>query len=506
MLRRGSESTGVSMRTLARVMLGAAAIALAVPVSAIARADQQSTDRVGLGRGDPHDWPMYNHDPAGTRTGKAERRLGPGNVAELGEKWRFATAGAVAGVPAVVNDVVYAVDTKGVAYAIRRDGTERWRTSVAVPTMLGPKVTDSPLIAGRTLIFGDQAGVVHGLDADTGSERWRVRPNAHPAAAIFGSATAVDGNVAIGTASVEELFAAFPGYACCTFRGSVALLDPADGHVIWQTFLVPEPNTNDDGSLGPSGSPVWSTPTYDTATRTIYVTTGNNYSEPATTTSDAIAALDATDGHIRWVNQRTSGDVANVTTPPEDPAHPDFDFGDSPQIYRVGGRKIVGAGQKSGFYHAVDATTGQLIGAIQVAPAGGLGGLFADTAVAGATIYANGTHWPFVYAGGPPLGGTLTAIAGDGSDRSWQFHTPMPNLSGVAVANHVVYFQSLDGFLYALDAGDGTLLARVHTQGQFGGPAISRGRIYLGAGDILSSLFNPFLEPGPGSIVALSSQ
>ena len=82
----------------------------------------------------------------------------------------------------------------------------------------------------------------------------------------------------------------------------------------------------------------------------------------------------------------------------------------------------------------------------------------------------------------------------------------MPNLSGVAVANRVVYFQSLDGFLYALDARDGSLRAKVQTGGQFGGPAISRGRIYLATGDILTSLFHPFLEPGPGSVIALGTE
>jgi outer membrane protein assembly factor BamB len=81
----------------------------------------------------------------------------------------------------------------------------------------------------------------------------------------------------------------------------------------------------------------------------------------------------------------------------------------------------------------------------------------------------------------------------------------MPNLSGIAVANHVVYFQSLDGFLYALDAGNGLLLSRVQTGGQTSGPAISHGRIYLGTGDILSGLFNPFLVPGAGSIVSLGA-
>jgi polyvinyl alcohol dehydrogenase (cytochrome) len=403
----------------------------------------------------------------------------------------------------VVRNVVYALDSSGTAYAIRRDGTELWRSRVDVPTPLGPKITDSPLVTEGTVIFGDQAGFVHGLDAETGAERWRVRPNPHPAASIFASATLAGDKVAIGTASVEEMFPAFPGYRCCTFRGSVVLLDPRDGHIDWQTFLVSDPQENPDGSFGPSGAPVWSTPTYDRASRTVYVTTGNNYSAPATDSSDAIVALDAGTGRIRWINQRTTEDVANVTTPPEDPAHPDFDFGDSPQLYRIGSRKIVGAGQKSGFFHALDATTGALTHEIQVTRGGGLGGLFADSAVAGSTNYANGVNWPFVFAGGQPLGGTLSAISGDGSTLLWQFHTDQPNASGVAGANGVVYFQSLDGVVYALDADNGALITRIETGGQFSGPAISRGRIYLGTGDMLSSLFNPFLEPGPGSIVAL---
>ena len=494
------------MKSLAGLFCVAALIGPVILAPGVVLAAERAAQAIEVVRADSHDWPMYNHDPAGTRSTRAERRLGPSTVAGLREQWRFPTVGTVAGVPAVVQDVVYVIDSRGTAYAIGRDGREKWRTTVDVPTLLGPKVTASALVTNRTMIFGDQAGFVHGLDIDTGVERWRVRPNPHPAAAIFGSATFVGGMVALGISSVEELFAGFPGYACCTFRGSVVLLDPADGHVAWQTFLVSEPEQHADGSLGPSGAPVWSTPTYDAATKTVYVTTGNNYSEPSSQTSDAILALDAADGEIRWINQRTGGDVANVTTPPEDPAHPDFDFGDSPQLYRVGSRKVVGAGQKSGFYHAVDATTGALIDTLQVAPAGGLGGLFADTAVAGDTIYANGTHWPFVYAGGPPLGGTLTAVSGDASDLLWRFSTPMPNLSGVAVANRVVYFQSLDGFLYALDARDGSLRAKVQTGGQFGGPAISRGHIYLATGDILTSLFNPFLEPGPGSVIALGTE
>lgn len=402
-----------------------------------------------------------------------------------------------------MNGIVYAVDSSGTAYAIRPTGKELWSTTVDVPTFLGPKVTNSPLVIRRRSVFGDQAGFVHGLDLKTGTPLWRVRPNPHDGAVIFASAIPVGNNVAIGTSSVEELQAASSGYRCCTFRGSVVLLNPANGRLIWQTFLVGEVAQNSDGSFGPSGSPVWSTPTYDRASHTVFVTTGNNYSPPATGSSDAIVALDASSGRIRWINQRTAGDIANVTTPPEDPNHPDYDFGDSPQVYRLGRHTIVGAGQKSGLFHAVRAPDGRLVNEIRVSPAGGLGGLFADSAVSDGTVYANGTDWPFVYAGGMPRGGNLSAISGDGSRRRWEFRTPKPNLSGVAVANGVVYFQSLDGFLYALDARRGKRLARLKTNGQFSGPAVSRGRVYLGTGDMLTSLFNPFKAPGRGAIIAL---
>jgi glucose dehydrogenase len=47
----------------------------------------------------------------------------------------------------------------------------------------------------------------------------------------------------------------------------------------------------------------------------IYAGTGNNYAgvrnSPTTATSDAMIAFDATDGHIVWVNQRTTGDDWN---------------------------------------------------------------------------------------------------------------------------------------------------------------------------------------------------
>jgi polyvinyl alcohol dehydrogenase (cytochrome) len=454
--------------------------------------------------GDPKDWPMYNHDPQGTRWDTAEAQLRPDNVSGLHVLWNFPTAGPIAGTPAVVNDHVYVADATGVVYALDRDGHELWQTTLNVgPTFGHAKVTASALVTNRTVIIGDLSGQIHGLDVDTGAEKWSVRPNPHPYAAIWGSPTMVGNDVAIGVSSVEEFWAPYlsPDYHP-SFRGSLVLLDPATGNVIWQTFTI-SPAENAAGS---SGSPIWSTPTYDQATNTIYATTGNNYSEPTQGTSDAFIAFDAATGAIKWVNQRTKDDVWTFRFGDSSGAHPDFDIGDSPKIYKLGGETVVSAGQKSGFFHILDAATGAEVNPpIQLAPNGTVGGLFPDAAYADGVVYANGTDWPAPLAGGAPNRGILSAVAAVGSHELWHFDTPFsPNLSGVAVANGVVYFQSaFDGTFYALNAKTGTVLAQVVTGGQSSGPAISRGQIYLGTGDTAFPGFIPILPLGPGSIVAL---
>jgi len=98
----------------------------------------------------------------------------------------------------------------------------------------------------------------------------------------------------------------------------------------------------------------------------------------------------------------------------------------------------------------------------------------------------------------------LIAIAGNGSRELWRFSTPgSPNLCGVAVANGVVYFQSMtNGYLYALDERTGAELAQVLTGGAHSGPAIADGRIYVGTGTTQGRL-KDFDYPGTPGIVAV---
>ena len=68
-----------------------------------------------------------------------------------------------------------------------------------------------------------------------------------------------------------------------------------DGSVVWKTYFVDEPKRTGQTAagtptFGPSGAGVWSAPTVDARRRLLYVTTGDNYSHPATPTSDAVVA------------------------------------------------------------------------------------------------------------------------------------------------------------------------------------------------------------------------
>ena len=76
------------------------------------------------------------------------------------------------------------------------------------------------------------------------------------------------------------------------------------GAVTWKTSLVTEPLQRRGTSTagvplwGPSGSAVWSAPTIDPARRRLYVATGNAYSGPAPSTSNAVVALALDTGGI----------------------------------------------------------------------------------------------------------------------------------------------------------------------------------------------------------------
>jgi polyvinyl alcohol dehydrogenase (cytochrome) len=476
-------------------------------------------------------WVSAGGDLQNTRFQKSESKLSVSNVGKLAEKWAFTTGGDVSATPAVDGNTVYVPDWAGNLYAVdQKTGRQRWKASIPLATGVPfDKARATPAVAGDAVIVGTQGSVlvpgggpggkVLAFNKDTGALLWSTQADAHPAAIITQSATVVGGRVYVGVSSQEEALAALvPGYSL-SFRGSMLALDVKTGAIVWKTTLAP---------AGYTGNAVWgSSPAIDTKRGQVYIATGNNYSVPDVVLAcvaaagddpvakaaclpgddhfDSVLALDLSTGAVRWATRAIPYDAWTVDCIPffgdgdlcPDPAGPDFDFGQAPALFTVkpGGtakpQDVVGAGQKSGQYWALDPDTGAVRWVTQAGPGGTAGGLQWGSAVDGRRVYtanANSNSIPWTL----PNDDVTTAGVWSGLDAVtgavlWQV-TPSQGggASGpVTTANGVVFGCSLDplGHMYALNGATGEELWSFPSGGScLSGAAIADGTLYWGSG------------------------
>jgi polyvinyl alcohol dehydrogenase (cytochrome) len=324
----------------------------------------------------------------------------------------------------------------------------------------------------------------------------------------------------------EEVAAIDPAYDCCTFRGSIAALDADTGEVLWRTFMNPGTEPGSPGRY--SGTAVWSgTPAIDPATDTLYITTGNNYTLPEAieecqenggTPSEcapanylnSIVALDARTGEVRWAAGEDAFDTWNggcVVGPPPNNcpplAGPDHDFADGAHLITVRGphgqpRKLVGAGQKSGIYWMVDATTGEIVWSAAAGPGSPLGGIQWGTATDGRQVYLVETNFfrqPYELPNGQVINySSIAALDAATGEVTWQIPEPHGGLAqgAVSVANGVLYAGALSGRMYAIDTRNGTVLWEFQGRGSSNaGPAIVNGTVFWGNGYARANIGTP---------------
>ena len=313
-------------------------------------------------------------------------------------KWAFAypSSNRARSQPAVGWDTIFVGSQTGMVYAFDIDtGCTKWtyRAGAEVRTAI---VADAE---NERLYFGDILGRVYAIDAMSGEQLWRVDADDHPNATITGTPTLGGGVLAVPISSLEVTSAADPNYSCCTFRGAVAALDPDTGEEIWKHYTVPEAPVEQGrtsvGSriLGPSGAPVWNSPTYDAARNRFYFGSGENYSSPADGNSDALFAVDATTGRRIFQLQFTENDAWNVgcmlgnENCPEENG-PDLDIAASVLLVPTddGGDMIV-VGSKAGVVHGVDPDTGEQVWERRLGHGGTQGGVHFGLAAQGSTVY-----------------------------------------------------------------------------------------------------------------------
>ena len=420
-------------------------------------------------------------------------------MARLELKWAFAFAGDVSAVaqPTVLDRALFVGSASGVVYALDAgSGCVHWIFQADGPVRSA--IVAVPLSRKQALLFSDQVGWAYELDAETGRLLWKKRVEDHEATRLTAAPVVHEGVVFVPAASWEETRSIGAGYSCCTFRGSVTALRVRDGSVVWKRYTIaeePKPSGASRGGRpqwGPSGAGVWASPTLDVQRGRLYVTTGDNYSTPATATSDAVMALDLSTGRVVWSRQMTAGDAYNsscgdpngVNCPPEN--GPDFDFGSSPLLVRTAaGRDLVVAGQKSGMVYALDPDReGEIVWQVRVGKGGVNGGVQWGMASDGRNVYAavsDVARIPRVKGDpadllrfdlNPREGGGLTALRLDDGQKVW-FALPEPcgprsgcspaQSAAVSAIPGVVLSGSLDGHLRAFSSDDGKVLWDVDT-------------------------------------------
>jgi polyvinyl alcohol dehydrogenase (cytochrome) len=418
----------------------------------------------------------------------------------------------------VTNDTVYVGDVGGTIYALdRATGQERWKIDTRAGPFPGAHssncIFSSPILAAGNVVVAGGA-YEHGVAADPKNRGCTGR----------GFVVALEpytGKVVWKYDVGPEPKELDPPVTIRHFWGS-------------RTYY-----------FGPSTSSVWCTPSYDADSQTIFFGTDCHNSprqptkdDPSLSTkhSDAVIAVDARTGAEKWVTQINPDDVWNYSMPPYDPRtgrYKDQAIGDTPKIYwiRWNGRwrKVVGCGCKNGGFYVLDAETGEILAQTPVytgpplrppakldprtlALPSAIGGLQTGCATDGKAIYTNGIDILGLGFLGflPPTGGRVVSISLDTRTENWRHERPKvkavggtkekpaftdvgdPVGSGIALANGVAYFTTtVSNKLVALDTATGAVLKEIGLRPVWGGPTVSRGRVYVGTGNLLFAPGNP---------------
>lgn len=251
-----------------------------------------------------HNW---GFDAASTHyIGPELAKLTAEELPSLEVDWVFAypTATRARSQPAIAGGAIFVGSHKGIVYSFDLEtGCARWkyqaRSEVRNAIVIEPW-TPGDKTAAPKLFFGDITGNQYALNAVTGELVWTRRMDDHPGAQLTAASALIGDTLYVPISSLEEGSAISPSYPCCSFRGAIVAMDPATGEEHWRTHFIPPAKpvgVNSAGTpiFGPAGVPVWAGLAFDGDL--ILVATGDDYTEPASTSSDSIIALDrATQG------------------------------------------------------------------------------------------------------------------------------------------------------------------------------------------------------------------
>lgn len=524
-------------RTRARTTLTTTATILALAAVVLPARAHDVSCATTITRGE---WHQFGNDVTGARNQDKEMFLDARGAATLRPVWTFdanrATAmenNEITGYPIVADGCVFVGSSlatfgeQGWIFALNADTGELvWRVQTEGGVYNTLAYDDGVLYAFVSRIIStDDANAkgpyVVALDAQTGDEIWRATVDRQIGADAVSSPVVFDGMVWVG---VSGTAAEVNEGDRSSFVGNQVLLDAATGQQLAKIWTIPDETLWEEGF---TGGAVWSTMSVDPQTKYGYVGTGNPFDyENEHENTNAILKVDLdryrpTFGEIVGTYKGTIEEyvpeladtvpcqeleeISGVFAAGLECLRLDLDFGAQPNVFTLAnGRRVVGAGQKSGVYHVIDADTMEPVYTQLLGVPSAVGGIVGSAAYDGQSLY--GPH---------TLGGYMWSIRKQDGAVRWV----APTGSGVnwgppaTYANRVIYTVDLAGFLDAFDAGTGAPLLKYPLLASpdgptdtipvterppltWGGATVANGTVYVSAGVGLTSAGMPSLPSG----------
>lgn len=412
-----------------------------------------------------NDWPMYLHDPQRT-SANDETILSPANVGQLTKLWSFQTGNAIATSAVVAAGTVYVGSWDGYEYALDElTGTLKWKK------YLGRTVADNcyPQVIGITSSAAVQNGVVYvgggdaywyALDAKTGAVLWKV---------YTGDNSALSGHYNWSSPLIYKGYAYIGVASNCDkplVQGQIIQVS-LQSHQIVHTFeIVPK---------GEIGGGVWTSPSVDPATNSIFVSSGTEIN-PRETLAQAVFVLNATTLALKsWWHL------------PEKDAIGDSDFDTSPILFTdTKGTPLVASVNKNGYIYvfnrknvAAGPVWRQLIDIAGMCPICEQSSVSSDTIGQGRIYVAAGDS----NIDGVNYRGSVQALDPTTGKFLWS-HATTGSVIGALVYTNGLVIDGAGPDLEVLNATTGTRLYSYETGGSiYASPSVSRGQIFIGSSD-----------------------
>ncbi len=479
-------------------------------------------------------WPVHGGAFANQRYSTLDA-IGTSNVSRLRPAWiqQTGVAGAFQTTPIVVGNVLYLTTPGSHVIALNAaSGEKLWEYAPhtrPVPLCCGPN-NRGVAAWGERVFVATLDGHVIALDHHTGRVDWDAPvADSIEGASITMAPLAADGRVIVGLSGGEY-----------GIRGRVIALDAQTGQILWTWYTIPSPGEAPNGWWGSwsetdpfgaslhrdiarekadsadypgswvrGGGPVSTTPAYDPASHTLFVSVGSPSPDldggirPGDNLyTGSVVALDATAGTLRWFTQLVPHDLWDMSPV------------SAPFLATVDGHRYVAVAGKTGWLYVLDAATGHPVlrsdnyvaqenlfapptpTGTRMLPGANGGTDFSPPAYSPLTrhAYVVGSHQPMAYTvtpfdeqhDGMRLGGTFRYLPGEdqwgvvaaidlATGRiAWEHRLPEPVEGGaLATAGGLVFVGQGSGALDAFDARSGNLLWRFDTGAGIAAPPIT---------------------------------